>query len=427
MIRLLGVLVAKDLRRRLRAPLGLAIVLSFPVVFSLMLALAFGSRGDRVPRPHLLVQDLDGAFLSQFIVSGLRSEQVARHFEVEPVGAEGRSRIEAGEASALLQIPAGFSADLLRGQPVTLQLVRNPAQGILPEITEQLAGVLAEVLGASSRVLREPLATIEPWMDSSGGGGLVADASVALVAVQVKQTFERAESLLSPPVITLEGLTTAASVEPATDGEPRPGGTSMIFLFVLPGISVYALFLVGDLGMRDVLTETTLGTLRRQLAAPLDVRLWLVGKACYAAALCGLALLLLTAVGAVVLRRGVDPLGFVVLSAALILAVTGTAALVYGLSGTERKGATLGSIIYLALGFAGGSFIPLDSLPPSLRAIAPASPFYWGTSGFRGLLALDGSFASVATPATVLVAIGLVTLAVGMVSLRRRTSRQVAA
>jgi ABC-2 type transport system permease protein len=423
-------LVAKDLRRRLRSPLGLAIVLSFPVVFSLMLALAFGSRGDRVPRPHLLVEDLDGEFVSQFVVSGLRSEQLAKHFEVEPVGPEGRSRIEAGEASALLQLPHGFSEDLLRGRPVTLHLVRNPAQGILPEVTAQLAGVLAEVLGAASRALREPLATIEPWIGSASTepGAEITDAGVALVAVQIKRTLDGAESLVSPPVITLEGFATASTMSTDDDDDDeRPAGTSMIFLFVLPGISVYALFLVGDLGMRDVLTESTLGTLRRQLAAPLDVRLWLLGKACYAVSLCGLALVVLAIVAAAVLRRGVDPLGFALLAAALILAVTGTAALVYGLSGTERKGATLGSIIYLVLGFAGGSFIPVDSLPPTLRALAPVSPFYWGTTGFRQLLEVDASSGSIGKSALVLAAIGIVTLLAGMAALRARTTREVAA
>ena len=39
-----------------------------------------------------------------------------------------------------------------------------------------------------------------------------------------------------------------------------------MFLMVLPGISVFGLFVVGDLAMRDLLDETTAGTLRRQLA-----------------------------------------------------------------------------------------------------------------------------------------------------------------
>ena len=39
---LLAHLVAKDIRRKLRAPLGLIVVLAFPLLFAGMIALAFG-------------------------------------------------------------------------------------------------------------------------------------------------------------------------------------------------------------------------------------------------------------------------------------------------------------------------------------------------------------------------------------------------
>ena len=39
-------LLGKDLRRRRRSPLGVLVMLAFPLVFSGMLALAFGGDGD---------------------------------------------------------------------------------------------------------------------------------------------------------------------------------------------------------------------------------------------------------------------------------------------------------------------------------------------------------------------------------------------
>ena len=53
-------------------------------------------------------------------------------------------------------------------------------------------------------------------------------------------------------------------------------GTFSIFLIVLPGVSVWALFMLGDMAMRDILTESTPGTLRRQLSGPLPA--WNAGR-----------------------------------------------------------------------------------------------------------------------------------------------------
>src|SRR4029453_6717416 len=134
----------------------------------------------------------------------------------------------------------------------------------------------------------------------------------------------------------------------SSDEEKKDGQSpvSAIFLFVLPGVSVYALFLVADLTMRDLIAEGSAGTLRGQLAGPIRASTLVAAKAVSAAVLCGIALLVLAAVGAVVLRGGVDPLGFVVLAAALVLAVTGTSAALYGFARNEQRGSTVTGGVY---------------------------------------------------------------------------------
>lgn len=371
-MRVLAVLVAKDLLRKARAPVGLLIVLSFPVLFAAMLGLTFGSGGRRAPRVHLLVENQDGGLAGRTLVSSLTSRKTAEYADVEVVGAEGAARLEKGEASALLRIPAGFSQALLDGRPVALTLVRNPAQGILPEIAEQL--LLMRTDAAEFR---------------------------------------------APPVGELD----AAALPPGAPDQGPGSGFSLIFLVILPGVSVYALFLVGDQAMRDIVTEATAGTLRRQLTGPLGVGTLVVAKAAYTMVLCLIALLVLTAVGAAVLRRGIDPAGFLALSLSLILAITGTAATVYGLAPTERAGATVASIVYLALGIAGGSFVALESLPPAARVVAPLSPFYWGTAGYRRLIESGGTLRDVVPHAAVLAGLGAVLLTVGALALQRSVRR----
>ena len=149
----------------------------------------------------------------------------------------------------------------------------------------------------------------------------------------------------------------------------------------------------------------------------------MLGKALYTAVLALFSLLVLALVGAAVLRRGVDPAGFLLLSLALVLGVTGTSAAVYGLARDERRGATISSIIYLVLAFAGGSFVNFEGLPRAVRAVAPASPFYWGTSGYRQLIESAATASDILPNAAVLAGLGTGLLALGVFLLHRGLRR----
>ncbi|HYV85030.1 MAG TPA: ABC transporter permease [Patescibacteria group bacterium] len=419
-LRRLRLLIVKDLRRKARAPLGLIVVLAFPLLFAGMIGLVFGSKGESIPKVRLLVENLDGdTFLSRGLVSALTSTQMADYFDVKVVHDEGAALMEKGEASALLVVPRGFSSDLLAGRPLSLALVRNPAEGILPEIAEQSARMLVEVLDGGARVLRGPLDDLRPFIGENRP--VITDESVAAISVAVHHAFDGASTFLTPPVITLaDAFVTRA---PDETGKKNADSVSNIFLFVLPGVAVYALFLVGDQGMRDLLTEAAAGTLRRQMAGPVDAGAIVVAKAAFTAILAAIAAVLLALVGALAGGAGVSVVGFVLLSLALIVAVTGASAAIYGLARNERQGATLASLVYLILGFAGGSFIPLQNLPPSVRVFSTISPFYWATQGYRLLLTSDAGAAAILPNAGVLAAIGVVLLAVGARGLGRAVRR----
>lgn len=386
-------------------------------MFSLLIALSFGSRGERVPKIHLLVENQDDGLAANALLSGLTSRQMSQYLDVETAGPEGAARMEAEGASALLRIPKGFTDDVINGKPASLVLIRNPAQGILPEIAEQLSRVLVDALDAGSRVLRLPLDQIRPY--TRPGARRMTDQELTAVSLAVRREVEGAVQFLSPPALTLE----TESIAPRPSDETPGSNVSLIFLIILPGVSVYALFLVGDQAMRDVITEATTGTLRRQLAGPIGAGTLVLGKALYSGVLSLIALAVLSVVGGVVLRRGVDPASFLLLSLALVLAVTGTSATIYGLALDERRGATIGSIIYLVLAFAGGSFVNLEGLPAPVRAVAPASPFYWATGGYRKLIESAGTVGDVLPSVAVLSGLGTALLAVGALLLHRAVRR----
>ena len=231
--------------------------------------------------------------------------------------------------------------------------------------------------------------------------------------------------LVNPPAIALESeLFDDASARAAPKEDKKRGDApSAIFLLVLPGVAVYGLFLVADQGMRDVMTERTLGTLRRQLAGPIRAEVVILGKAVYTAVLAAAAIVVIALVGVAVLSTPVSVPAFLLLSTTLVLAVTGTTAVIYGVARTERQASTLGNMVFLAMGFLGGGFFRVENLPSAVRGIAPFTPLYWGTQGYRALLENGAGVAGIARHAGVLSLMGAVLLAFGALALRRTARR----
>ena len=191
---------------------------------------------------------------------------------------------------------------MLDGKPVTLELVRNPAEGILPEVAEQLARILAEVLDGGAHVLREPL-------DSSGPTSTKARRRPPTRASpDLRSPSSTRSKVPGPPLSAGDHL--EGRVRLATKKKKRKedgGAGSLIFLAVLPGVAVYALFLVADNGDARRADRRNAGHDEAQLAGPIGTGTLLAGKALYSGALALGALAIFSGVAAVFLRT--RPLG----------------------------------------------------------------------------------------------------------------------
>lgn len=423
-MRVVLAMVAKDLRRRLRSPLPTLLLLVFPLIFAGLIALTFGGGEARAPRVRLLVEDRDGGLVGRLLLSALGQEEVQKHVEmlaVKNVGGDVGALLERRQAAALLRLPAGLSEDFVAGRPARLELIRSPAQSILPDVAEQLTTVMAEVLSSSARLLRGPLDQIRAARMPQGAGGGVADREVARIAVLANGVVSRARPYLLPPVVRL-----ATTTLPAPGDRPRAAGAprgNSLFLLFLPGISVFSLFSLSDQMMRDVLVEARQKTLRRQLAGPLRAGRVLVAKALATAALAGLSLVFLTVLGALLAPRGVDLAGYLLLSLALVTATTGFASAMYAAARNERQGATLAAMLSLVMAFAGGAFVPLDSLPGLLRWLSPFSLIYWATRGYQRLVVNGEGLAAVLPNIAILAGVGALLLALSAPLWQRRLLR----
>jgi ABC-2 type transport system permease protein len=384
----------KDLRRLRRDPVTLLTWLGIPTFIAIILVVIFG-RGDARPNGKLLIVDEDQGIGATLLSGAFSQGALSNMISIEKVDREeGRRRINKGNASALLVIPKNFTTALLEGKPAKLQLIRNPAQRILPDIIEQVLSMLTDSAFYLQMVAGPQL--------REAAQGAPSDAGIAQISVQFNHAIADLRKYLAPPVIQLE----TKVIEGKTD---KPGGFAAL---MLPGMLYMAVFFIAGGLATDVWRERTSGALRRVVTTPASFRAFLAGK--LLAVL--LVLALVGAFGLAVahfladLRVSNFPL------AVLWIAISGTGLylfmmLLQSLASTERVASMLSNFVLLPLTMLGGSFFPFDLMPKGFAQIGRLTPNGWSVTELQKIL--DGAAVSPVAFAAVILFVAAAWLAVG--------------
>ncbi len=405
-------IVRRDLTRFARNPVATALMFAIPLTMAGIFSLVFGGGGGDAITLRVLVHDEDDSLLSRFLQGGASDSKWDERLELVPVGEEGYRMMEDGEANALLHIPAGFTADFLAGSPVTLEVVKNPAQRFLPQLVEEGVGVGAAVLSQASVVFGPELAAIHGFMTKKG---VPTDLQIGTLSVAVNQKLRGLKTFVFPPIIELETLTLTAE----DDAE------FSILAVILPGMTIFGILFMARSASRDILLERESGLLRHLLTAPITVGQYLAGKCLSTFVVTALGFTILVAVG---LAFGVSwgpPTAVLVLMLATSLAAGGTMILIMSLVGSERQGDALTTIIIIVWSMLGGAFVPLDGIPSFLLPLSRTTLTFWAVDGFNELIQRGGGLADIALNLVVLAACGLTFLGFGALILRRKIVRGV--
>ena len=185
-------ILRRDLTRWARNPITTALMFAVPLTMAAIFSLVFGGQGGDAITLRVLVHDEDDSLLSRLLQGGSSDSRWDERLELVPVGEEGYRMMEEGEANALLHIPPDFTKNFLAGVPVTLEVVKNPAQRFLPQLVEEGVGVGAAVLSQASVVFGPELATIGGFMDREG---VPPDLQVGAFSVAVNQKLRDLETL----------------------------------------------------------------------------------------------------------------------------------------------------------------------------------------------------------------------------------------
>lgn len=398
--RLAWVAAKKDLRRRLVDPAALGVWIGVPLLIAGLMALA--SSGG-APKARLLVADRDEGLTGKLLAGA--AERAGDLFDVvEAEEAEGRARMEAGEASALVVLPEGLLAAVLDGKPARIELVTNPAERILPQIARGFLEVLREGAFYLQRLLDAPLERLRAQTSAEAPP---SEAEVAELAVLVHRRLRELDTVLFPPRLSFES-------EIITEPSALEGGYGLV---VLPGILLMAMLFVAHGMSEDLWVEWNAGTLRRALAAPHGATGLLVGKWLAGVMLAGVvaAVTLL----ALALYSGVPLLALPAALAWCLVAASALYSLFLAITvhASSPRGANLvGMLVLFPLMMLGGSFFPFALMPEWMVSLGRVLPNGIAVVQLDALLRGDLDPAALGRAALALVAYTLVAL----LSARRR-------
>ena len=270
----------------------------------------------------------------------------------------GRTRMDRGEASALLEIPAGFGRAAASGSPSTLTLWTNPAQRIVPGIVE-------------------------------------STLSAALVAFEANRSAPQLAAYINPPLIQLR----TATAQPVT---PREKPLSFAALF-FPGMLLFGIFGLAQSLSEDIWRERSSGTLRRARTTALTLPHIVAGKALSLA----LALAIYAGIGMLAAHwaLGVPVRNFALALLWVVAAGVGLhlmATLLQVFSSEQRAGVVFNGFVLFLFSMIGGSLFPFELMPSWLASIGRYVPNGWATVRFKELLSAPLQPAQLAVNAAIL-------------------------
>jgi ABC-type multidrug transport system permease subunit len=388
--------IRKDWTRQRRDPMGLAISLGIPIVVGVLVTLASGGRDGPKPQAHVLVVDKDESFLSGLLLGAMGQGGAAGLVNAESVSEEdGWRRIGAGQATALLIIPEGFTEAVLREEPATLELRTNPAERILPEIVEEWVSVLVDGVFYAQRLLGEELRTISDGPPDSSLA--FTNTWVAGVSVRINELVADAGGWLSPLVIALE--TPPEEVEAPVENTSGRPARSLALLFV-PGLLMMSLVFAAQNVAEDLWREREAGTLRRLAIAPHAMIGLLLGKLFFGASV--MFVISLPALTAAWVYFDVSwsrlPLAAVwtTFGGTLLLSMM---ILLQLFASSRRVAHMMGMAFTFPLLMLGGSFFPFDLMPAGMAAAGRLTPNGWALTRLVEIILGDWQAATLLTSA----------------------------
>jgi ABC-2 type transport system permease protein len=375
-------IAALDIRRLLRERANLFFLFVLPMLIILLLGAAFGSSAARVG------VHVGRGPLARQLVATLDSEQNLKLRRYEHISEVERG-VEQGEIEAGLLIPSSYDASLRAGASSTLDYLGRP-----DTLAAQLAPTIQAAVARQSELIRAAR-----LLQSRGGPPF-------------DQSLHRAEQVaarVSPISVRLSDP--SGNAYPQAKGQFDTSASTQLLLFI---------FFTSLTGAGALIETRRLGVARRMLSTPTALRTVLLGA--------GLGRLAIAVLQALIVMLGAlalgvnwgNPLAAAVLVLAFCLVGSGAGLLLGSALGNEQQARAAAFLFGLGLAALGGSMVPLEVFPHTMKTIAHLTPHAWANEAFGKLLHHGATLADIAGEVGVLLAYAAVLLIVSTWMLRRR-------
>lgn len=369
--------VRKDCARLLRDAVVIPTWLGIPAVLVVLITAVFGGSGEAAPQGRLLIADEDGTPASKMVPGVFKRELFAKMFTVENVAKdEGRRRMDKGDASALLVIPAGFQNAFLGASSARIELITNPAQDVLPGIVKQAAAGITDIAFYMQRGAISPMEAL--------AGGPSRTTSVDFHTQAAPRQSHNVAALFLPP---------------------------MMFMGLLFVAQAYAL---------DLRYEQAWGTLRRLATTPASKLGFLGGRVIALAAM--MALIGLAGVAGMKWYARVPVANVSLAVAWVVLSGCGFYLLWASImvrARDRRSAAVFANLVMFPLSLIGGTFFPFEMMPAWMASIGRFTPNGWSVRVFKSLVTGSANGAEFLVATAWLLAVGVLLFATTARGLRR--------
>ncbi len=371
----------KDLQLLVRDRGSLFQYFLLPLLFILILSGGLNAIGSSTGdnRLALAVVDLDGGAAAQTLLASIDAAGGVRTELYDQATAE--AKLDKNELGRALFIPAGFSAGLAQGGPVTLRLLTHPDAS-----AQETENVMLVVQGAANDMTLESqiLASLRQMGEMQAGNPNAQQAfSTTRLVAQAENQFEHSRT--QPLVVVKQTVPTQKGEREA---QPALGQA------VLSGITVLFVFLSAQTAARSIFEEKKVGSFRRLMAAPLSRPALLGGKLLPNFLTAMVQIVVIFAVGTLGLRLiGANPvplenapLGVTLVSILTALCASALGLVIASFARTEGQIAGLGMLVLWGMGLLGGCIAPAFLLDRYLGPFPKLVPQYWANRAFDDLL-----------------------------------------
>ncbi len=371
--------------RTLRDRLGMFFIVILPMILIVVLGFTYGGQGS----VRVGLSDADRSALSGDLVSAIGTNSDAQ-LEIRRYAtpADLSDAVSRGFVNIGLAIHAGYDAALRSGNPAEVEILDPSTTG-----------------GTAVRSL----------VDQAIAGQDALARAARFAAARTGVTFDSAlqaarSSATAAPGVEVSMVSVAATAATNPSGFSI-GAQSQVILFM---------FLTSLTGATELLVTRQLGISRRMVSTPTSTSQIVVGEG-----IGRLALALFQGafiVGASALLFNVnwaDPLATTAIIVAFAFVSAGAAMLIGSLARNASQVGALGPALGLTLGLLGGTMVPSEVFPETMRTLGHLTPHAWAMDAFRALLLRGAGLTDILPQLGVLALFAVVLLSLASLRFRR--------